>query len=106
MYGHFTDKADLFRAVMTTDILRADDEGRATLDTIRDSDDLAAALRTFAREHVATVLQPTLVQMRRIVIGEARRFPELAASVVRHRDRRHDRHVRRTVRRARVPMAG
>jgi TetR/AcrR family transcriptional regulator, mexJK operon transcriptional repressor len=78
VYGHFTDKADLFRAIMTMDILRADEEGRAALDEIVGSDDLAAALRTFAREHVTTVLHPTLVQMRRIVIGEARRFPDLA----------------------------
>ena len=32
----------------------------------------------FAREHVATVTQPHLIRLRRMLIGEAERFPELA----------------------------
>jgi TetR/AcrR family transcriptional repressor of mexJK operon len=43
-----------------------------------DSDDLADDLRSLARTMVTVVLQPHLVRMRRIIIGEADRFPDLA----------------------------
>jgi TetR/AcrR family transcriptional repressor of mexJK operon len=43
-----------------------------------DSENLVEDLRLFAREHIATIMQPHLVQMRRVIIAEADRFPDLA----------------------------
>jgi TetR/AcrR family transcriptional regulator, mexJK operon transcriptional repressor len=44
---------------------------------LADSDDLAADLRAVARRQLGRVVQPRLMQLRRLVIGEANRFPEL-----------------------------
>ncbi|MBV8989875.1 MAG: TetR/AcrR family transcriptional regulator C-terminal domain-containing protein, partial [Solirubrobacterales bacterium] len=48
-------------------------------DVIRlsDSDDLEVALRDLARRQLERVMQPQILQLRRLVIGEASRFPEL-----------------------------
>ena len=44
---------------------------------LRDSGDLAADLRDLARRQLALVMQPKLMQLRRLVIAESGRFPEL-----------------------------
>jgi len=44
---------------------------------LQDSGDLEADLRDLARRLLARVMQPQLLQLRRLVIGEADRFPEL-----------------------------
>lgn len=78
IYKHFADKERLFAAVLTTDIEQAEGRTAALVAVLADSDDVAAALRTFAREHIVEVLQPHLLRWRRLVIAEADRFPELA----------------------------
>lgn len=78
IYKQFADKAQLFTDIVTADIAEAEDRTRAMLDALPDSDDFEAALRHFAREHAADVLLPRLIQLRRMIIGEATRFPELA----------------------------
>jgi TetR/AcrR family transcriptional regulator, mexJK operon transcriptional repressor len=78
VYKHFADKKGLFTAIVTGEI---DDAERLTHDMVAAlaaSDDIAADLRRFARRHVADVMQPDLVRLRRIVIAEAEQFPELA----------------------------
>ena len=45
--------------------------------SLQDSGDLEADLRDLARRQLAAVMQPRLLQLRRLVIGEAGRFPEL-----------------------------
>ncbi|WP_375546510.1 TetR/AcrR family transcriptional regulator C-terminal domain-containing protein [Actinophytocola gossypii] len=42
------------------------------------TDDLEHDLRQFARRHIDEVTQPHLIQLRRIIIAEADRFPNLA----------------------------
>ena len=44
---------------------------------LADSGDVEADLRELARRELALVLQPRVLQLRRLVIGEAARFPEL-----------------------------
>ena len=78
VYKNFADKQRLFTEVITGDIARTEQEGATLPDGIRDAADLETALRAFARQHVADVLHPDLVRMRRVVLGEAERFPELA----------------------------
>ena len=45
---------------------------------LEDSDDVEADLRGLARELLRLVMRPRILQLRRLVIGEAGRFPELA----------------------------
>ncbi|HEX6758050.1 MAG TPA: TetR/AcrR family transcriptional regulator C-terminal domain-containing protein [Propionibacteriaceae bacterium] len=42
------------------------------------STDVERDLRDFARQHVALVTKPHLIQMRRMIIAEAHRFPDLS----------------------------
>jgi TetR/AcrR family transcriptional repressor of mexJK operon len=48
------------------------------VEAMPDSQDLERDLRAFARQHLADVMQPHLLRLRRVLIGEADRFPELA----------------------------
>jgi TetR/AcrR family transcriptional regulator, mexJK operon transcriptional repressor len=78
VYAHFADKRTLFEAVFTQAIAEAEQAGSALLDALPETTDLPRDLRAFAREHVASVTAPHLVQLRRMLIGEAGRFPDLA----------------------------
>jgi TetR/AcrR family transcriptional repressor of mexJK operon len=78
VYKHFTDKEALFEAVVSAEIGRSASQTRDLLEALPHRDDFAEGLRTFARRHVDGVLQPAVVALRRTVIAEALRFPELA----------------------------
>ncbi|SCG44969.1 TetR/AcrR family transcriptional regulator [Micromonospora coxensis] len=78
VYAHFADKRALFEAVFASAVADAERAGSALVDALAESDDLPRDLRAFAREHIATVTRPHLVQLRRMLIGEAGRFPDLA----------------------------
>jgi AcrR family transcriptional regulator len=78
VYAHFADKLTLFEAVFTHAIAEAERSGAARTESLAESRDLAHDLRAFAREHVGTVTQPHLLRLRRLIIGEAGRFPGLA----------------------------
>ena len=78
VYKHFSDKRSLFTAVITSAIDEAEQSTHALVDRLGQSNDLAQDLRTFARQHIVEVTQPHLIKMRRMIIAEAGRFPELA----------------------------
>ena len=77
VYKHFADKESLFAAIVTAAVDAAGDPVLEDMTTLAESDDLAADLRALARRQLGSVLQPQLMQLRRLVIGEANRFPEL-----------------------------
>ncbi len=78
VYKHFSDKHNLFTAVFTDAIAQAEQATRTLVDRLGGSDDLERDLRAFARQHVADVTRPDLIQMRRMIIAESARFPDLA----------------------------
>lgn len=78
IYKHFVDKQQLFTDLITADIAQVEASTDPLVESMPDSQDLERDLREFARRHLATVMQPHLLRMRRVVIGEADRFPELA----------------------------
>jgi TetR/AcrR family transcriptional repressor of mexJK operon len=78
VYKQFADKRSLFTAIVTGDIETAETLTHDMVAALPDTEDLAKDLRAFARRHVADVTQPHLVRLRRLVIAEAERFPELA----------------------------
>jgi len=80
VYKHFVDKERLFTAIITGDIAETEGLTQSLVDALPQTQDLERDLREFARRHVVEVMQPHLVRMRRILIGEADRFPELAAA--------------------------
>jgi TetR/AcrR family transcriptional regulator, mexJK operon transcriptional repressor len=78
IYKHFSDKHTLFVAVVTDAIDEAKAGSQTLVDQLGNSTDIEQDLRDFARRHVELVTQPHLVQMRRLIIAEAHRFPDLA----------------------------
>jgi AcrR family transcriptional regulator len=77
VYKHFADKERLFSEVVTSTVDEASDPVRAEVLELRDTGDLAADLRDLARRQLTLVMQPKLMQLRRLVIAESSRFPEL-----------------------------
>lgn len=91
LYQRFGDKVGLFEAVIESNIAAAEAGTDPHLAALRDTDDLEADLRRFARQHLRDVLQPDLLRIRRLVIAEAERFPTLAQTwFERGPERAHD----------------
>lgn len=80
VYKHFSDKRRLFEAIITGDISATESLTHDMLTSLSTTDDLERDLRQFARRHIDEVTQPHLVQLRRVIIAEAERFPDLAAT--------------------------
>jgi AcrR family transcriptional regulator len=78
VYKHFSDKRRLFEAIITGDIGATESLTHDMLASLSTTDKLAHDLRQFARRHIDEVTQPHLIQLRRIIIAEADRFPDLA----------------------------
>jgi TetR/AcrR family transcriptional regulator, mexJK operon transcriptional repressor len=77
VYKHFADKRHLFSEIVTRTVDQAGEPTVNEVLNLRDSGNLEADLCDLARRLLARVMQPRLLQLRRLVIGEAGRFPEL-----------------------------
>ena len=77
VYKHFADKQRLFAEIVAGMVNEISDRVYDEVVSIRDSGDLDADLGELARRLLSSVMQPQLLQLRRLVIGEAGRFPEL-----------------------------
>jgi TetR/AcrR family transcriptional regulator, mexJK operon transcriptional repressor len=79
VYKHFADKETLFRALITETVAR---NGEATAGEVvlRGELPFEEELRAFARRLLHGVMQRRVLQLRRVVIGEATRFPALGRS--------------------------
>ncbi len=78
VYKHFTSKEALFIAVMGQMMGEADIAVHQGLPRVENRAQLEAYLLDYAVRQLAIVLTPGLMQLRRLVIAEAQRFPELA----------------------------
>lgn len=82
VYNIYDGKEALFRAVLQEAIDTAEAFARTSGDMaaqVGDSDDLAEDLRELAMRQATAVLGGGIVRLRRLLIGEAERFPELAS---------------------------
>src|SRR4051812_25514153 len=77
VYKHFTDKERLFTEIVVETVAHASDPVHEEVRRLGDSGNLEADLRDLARRQLALVMRPRLLQLRRLVIGESARFPEL-----------------------------
>jgi TetR/AcrR family transcriptional repressor of mexJK operon len=77
VYKHFADKERLFTEIVTSTVDEVADPVYNEVLELRDTGDLEEDLCDLARRQVAGVMQPRLLQLRRLVIGEAGRFPQL-----------------------------
>jgi AcrR family transcriptional regulator len=77
VYQHFQDKQRLFREVIAATVQSAGDPVHDEVLRLRDSGRLEKDLRDLARRLLALVLQPKMMRLRRLVIAEARQFPDM-----------------------------
>ena len=78
VYNVFDDKEQLFRAIIGDAIATAERFSSELVATTSDSADAATVLTALARELAASVFSGRVVPLRRLLIGEAGRFPEFA----------------------------
>ncbi len=78
VYTHFADKEQLFAELVRGNISRVDAFIESVTAGLGETNALEEDLRAFARRHVRAVVLPEAVQLRRLLIGEAGRFPDLA----------------------------
>ncbi len=78
VYKHFANKEALFIEIVTSMTSEASDIVHNEMPELDDGGDLAKYLQTYAVRQLTVVLTPRLMQLRRLVIGEVSRFPELA----------------------------
>jgi TetR/AcrR family transcriptional repressor of mexJK operon len=78
VYKHFADKERLFSAITLGVTATAEEFIQIAPPLLEDTSDLAQALHALARRYITAVMQPQVLQLRRLIIAEAGRFPELA----------------------------
>lgn len=78
LYRHFTDKERLYAAIIQ---LTADDVDKViqlVAGSLADASHPREALQGLARKLVTALMQPELLRLRRLVIANAERFPDVA----------------------------
>jgi TetR/AcrR family transcriptional repressor of mexJK operon len=81
VYKHFASKEALFIEIVSSMTGRAGDAVHIEPQLPDSADALAAYLEDYALRQLTVVLTPSLMQLRRLVIGEVSRFPELARAL-------------------------
>jgi TetR/AcrR family transcriptional repressor of mexJK operon len=78
VYRFFADKEQLFTEIVLGTLDQAGQPFRDRLAALAGSTRLAGDLRQVARDYLATVIQPPVLQLRRLVIGASPYLPEVA----------------------------
>ncbi len=81
VYAHFSTKEALFIAIVSGTTNEASDKVHKEMPGFGVGEDPAEYLRAYAYRQLTVVLQPRIMQLRRLVIGEVGRFPELAKAL-------------------------
>lgn len=77
VYQYFADKEELFATAVLETVDRGYEYFRPRILALARTDDLEAALRQHARATLAGIMNPEILQMRRLVMAEADRFPDV-----------------------------
>jgi TetR/AcrR family transcriptional regulator, mexJK operon transcriptional repressor len=81
VYKQFSTKEALFVEIVRSTTNQASDKVHNEMPNFGAGEDPAEYLRTYAYRQLTVVLQPRIMQLRRLVIGEVGRFPELAKAL-------------------------
>jgi TetR/AcrR family transcriptional repressor of mexJK operon len=84
VYKHFGEKRELVFTIVTDALDSAAGAIRERITALPDTADLEADLIALACDYLRAVLDERVVQLRRLVIGEANRLPELARLYYEH----------------------
>jgi TetR/AcrR family transcriptional repressor of mexJK operon len=77
LYRYFTDKERLYGEIIQATMDDVDGLMRLVTGELTDSSDPEDALRRLARKLITALMQPELLRLRRLVIANAERFPEI-----------------------------
>jgi TetR/AcrR family transcriptional repressor of mexJK operon len=88
VYKHFGSKEALFVELVTSMTDAAGDRVHVDLADPTEADEVPSFLEAYADRQLDIVMTPTLLQLRRLVIGEVTRFPELAEALYEHGPKR------------------
>lgn len=77
VYKHFGDKERLFTEIVIETTHRFGQPFFDEVETSRDAESVEPSLLGLARTLTATVMEPRVLRLRRLVVAEARRFPSL-----------------------------
>lgn len=80
VYKNFADKERLFGDIVLGITDRVEGFAEQAARALGDTEDLEKDLGELGRRYIATVVQPEVLQLRRLVLAEANRFPDLARS--------------------------
>lgn len=78
VYKQFGDKRELLEAIVTAVMSAAVQPSIDRIATLADSEDVERDLAAFAADYLRSVLAEPVVQLRRLVVGQANTLPELA----------------------------
>ncbi|WP_018680450.1 TetR/AcrR family transcriptional regulator [Actinokineospora enzanensis] len=78
VYNNFGDKERLFTEIVLGVTATAEHFAEQLVGALRKADDVVPALYELARRHITATTLPQVVRLRRLIIAEAARFPELA----------------------------
>jgi TetR/AcrR family transcriptional repressor of mexJK operon len=78
IYTHFANKEELFSDLVLGNVDRVEAFVATIARTAEETADLEATLRQLAGTYLRFVIRPEVLRLRRLVLGEAGRFPELA----------------------------
>jgi AcrR family transcriptional regulator len=81
VYKNFPGKETLFVEIVSSVTNRASDRVHSEMPDLVEGEDVAEYLRRYAYRQLTVVLTPRVMQLRRLVIGEVGRFPELARAL-------------------------
>jgi TetR/AcrR family transcriptional regulator, mexJK operon transcriptional repressor len=81
VYTYFSNKEALFAAMTSALSNEANDRVHNNVAEFGEDDDLEGYLVGYAVRQLEVVLTPRILQLRRLVIGEVGRFPELGAAL-------------------------
>jgi AcrR family transcriptional regulator len=81
VYKQFASKEALFVAIVRSMTGQAGGRVQSEMRDPQDREQLAAELLAYAERQLTIVMTPRLMQLRRVVIGEAVRFPELGQAL-------------------------
>jgi TetR/AcrR family transcriptional repressor of mexJK operon len=77
VYKHFASKVRLFSELVLSSVGQVDQLVREGAERLRESQNLEKDLTELARRFVGYLMQPDVIRLRRLVIAEADRFPDI-----------------------------